>query len=197
MITEPLDTALLLEEDGHLSEVGAATLADGQDELVPQEILRHVEGCPVCMERLGEQAVQTELAQRVIGSIGSPEEAGQSAEIPWWALAAAATLVARDSWLSSTVPRIDPTDPTAMESPLSWLMPIVWPIEALASLPPLVLPAMALWLPLLRPTTLPAAPMLISPAPAGLSMPMAVGVLALAWALSLVAEPVAAWLRTA
>ena len=111
MITEPLDTALLLEEDGHLSEVGAATLADGQDELVPQEILRHVEGCPVCMERLGEQAVQTELAQRVIGSIGSPEEAGQSAEIPWWALAAAATLallgalptlLATETWRSAT-----------------------------------------------------------------------------------------------
>lgn len=93
MHRELLDKSLLLEADGHLSEVGAATLADGQEELVPVEIWQHVEGCPECLDRLGAEALNTELVQRLVESLEAPQvEAVTPQRVPWWALLAAAAL---------------------------------------------------------------------------------------------------------
>lgn len=128
MTMELLDDELTLDPDGHLSEVGASTLADGQHELLSTHALQHALACPECSLRLGEQALRSLDAQLALDALtaatstasatapaasdaavtagGSFVEAGPSiqgavtgdsihiasAPLPWWALAAAASV---------------------------------------------------------------------------------------------------------
>ncbi len=48
---------VLLDEAGHLSEVGVTVLGDGQSMLVPADVLQHVDGCADCCQRMGEAAM--------------------------------------------------------------------------------------------------------------------------------------------
>ncbi len=48
---------VLLDEGGHLSEVGVTVLGDGQSMLVPADVLLHVDGCADCCQRMGDAAM--------------------------------------------------------------------------------------------------------------------------------------------
>lgn len=49
----------LVFADGHLTDVGIATLADGEDALVPAEVHAHVHSCPECSSALGREALHS------------------------------------------------------------------------------------------------------------------------------------------
>lgn len=53
--TLPLE--LVWQDDGHASEVALAAIADGEVELVPDQVASHVGACDACTARLGEQAL--------------------------------------------------------------------------------------------------------------------------------------------
>lgn len=59
MSAERLPLELVLTEDGHLSEVGAMALGDGQDDVVPMAARDHAAACPVCSARVADHALLT------------------------------------------------------------------------------------------------------------------------------------------
>jgi hypothetical protein len=92
---ELLGRELLLDPDGHLSEIGAGALADGQDALIPADLLAHAASCPECQLRLGQQALQVELVHRALGADPAPALASTRAPaLPWRSLLIAAALAA-------------------------------------------------------------------------------------------------------
>jgi hypothetical protein len=52
-----LPLELVWQDDGHVSEVALAAIADGELEIVPDQAARHVGACDDCTARLGEQAL--------------------------------------------------------------------------------------------------------------------------------------------
>jgi hypothetical protein len=56
----------LLDEEGHLSDVGATVLGDGQSELVPADILSHVDSCAICCVRMGGAALLSVAAAEAL-----------------------------------------------------------------------------------------------------------------------------------
>ncbi len=54
---DKLPNDLLWAEDGHASEVAITTLADGQEALLPPELVAHVYACFPCTEQLGAAAL--------------------------------------------------------------------------------------------------------------------------------------------
>lgn len=56
---DQLDRSLCVDDEGHLSEIAATALADGEHELIPREIRDHANDCPRCNERLGDAALLT------------------------------------------------------------------------------------------------------------------------------------------
>lgn len=71
MTMELLDDELTLDPDGHLSEVGAASLADGQHELLSPRALQHALACPECSLRLGDQALRSLDAQLALDAVAT------------------------------------------------------------------------------------------------------------------------------
>jgi hypothetical protein len=51
-----LESGIVWQDDGHLSEVAIVALADGQD-ILPAAAASHVEACEGCTRRLGEAAL--------------------------------------------------------------------------------------------------------------------------------------------
>jgi hypothetical protein len=49
----------LLFENGHLTDVGASTLADGEAALVPDAVTDHVRACDACAARVRAEALQS------------------------------------------------------------------------------------------------------------------------------------------
>lgn len=57
MSSETLPDEYLYAEDGHASDVALTCLADGQDDVVPEALKRHVLACPTCHAHLGNAAL--------------------------------------------------------------------------------------------------------------------------------------------
>ena len=124
---ELLDTDLVLGPDGHLTDVGASVLADGQGALLPPAVARHADGCTTCLARVGDAALASLEAHDLLGSlegvapaplelaaaarsdVGEPvalaatEPAVQAAPLPWWAVVAAMTLALVGVGMSTSV----------------------------------------------------------------------------------------------
>ena len=80
----------------HVSDVGLTALADGQDAVLGEGAIEHVESCELCTERLGRVALLSsavgEALSRVEPAAGGRTEARSSARLPAaarpsWALA--------------------------------------------------------------------------------------------------------------
>ena len=56
---ETLDNDLVLDPAGHLTDVGATVLADGQSDLLSAAAQHHAATCPLCAQRLGEAALRS------------------------------------------------------------------------------------------------------------------------------------------
>lgn len=55
-MTTKLGDELVFLRDGHLHDVALTAIADGQDAIVPETALAHLELCPDCTRRLSDQA---------------------------------------------------------------------------------------------------------------------------------------------
>lgn len=49
-------TVLSFRDDGHASDLALSALADGEDRLLPERVLLHVDGCELCTERMAALA---------------------------------------------------------------------------------------------------------------------------------------------
>lgn len=73
-----LPADLLWQDDGHVTDVVVDTLADGQDEAVPEPARDHVEACELCTLRLGDALLLTmQVGEAIHASVG------QAAARPW------------------------------------------------------------------------------------------------------------------
>lgn len=103
--------------EGHLSEAALTAVADGQEHLLPIDIVTHLDGCEHCAVRLGDAAL---LSAQVAAAIeGLPQAAAETvpryALPPRWAMAivalcAASTLAIR----SVSLLRGDPLESASM-----------------------------------------------------------------------------------
>lgn len=101
---EPIPEEQLWREDGHASDLAVSALADGQDALVPERVVTHVDTCAACTERLAEAAhlalaVDVALGEAALGhapAFASPDSrrkpAAVSARFPLGAVALALVL---------------------------------------------------------------------------------------------------------
>jgi hypothetical protein len=83
--------SLLFREGGHLTEEALAALADGEDELLPVEVGRHLETCEACARELGDTAMLAASVHTALGRAFA-QDAGSVAAVPsrpstLWALA--------------------------------------------------------------------------------------------------------------
>lgn len=67
---EQLPSELLFEQDGHVTEVVLACLADGELALVPEAAAAHVDACDTCTARLGAAALRSLDAGEALHEIG-------------------------------------------------------------------------------------------------------------------------------
>ncbi len=65
-MTTPLLPLELVFADGHLTDVGIATLADGEDALVPAEVHTHLHSCPECSAALSREALHSMAMGEVV-----------------------------------------------------------------------------------------------------------------------------------
>lgn len=84
-----LPLALLLDERGHLSEIAAALVADGEGALLPAELRDHLGACPTCAGLLGDAALLS-LTTRAVVREARP--ARVEATVPWRWIAPALVL---------------------------------------------------------------------------------------------------------
>ena len=81
-----LPADLLWQDDGHVTDVVGDTLADGQDEAVPESARVHVEACDLCTQRLGDALLLTmQVGEALQASVEQAVEqaVGQTAARPW------------------------------------------------------------------------------------------------------------------
>jgi hypothetical protein len=74
----------LVYADGHLTDVGVAALADGEDAIVPDEACAHAETCEACAAALGREALHSMAlgeALRVPAAF-APERISQASRAP-------------------------------------------------------------------------------------------------------------------
>jgi hypothetical protein len=85
---EKLPWELIWQHDGHVTDVVVTAMADGEEAIVPEVALGHVEGCDVCSRRLGEAALLSlHIEQRVVALAAC--QAAQRPRFPWPAVLAA------------------------------------------------------------------------------------------------------------
>lgn len=65
----------LVFADGHLTEVGVATLADGEDALVPAEARAHAHSCEQCSSALGREALHSMALSELVRTAAIEERA--------------------------------------------------------------------------------------------------------------------------
>jgi hypothetical protein len=87
---EQLPLALLLDDRGHLSELGASVVADGESALLPDELRDHLAACPTCAGLLGEAALLSFTAREVVRDARPASVATPS--LPWAWIAPALAL---------------------------------------------------------------------------------------------------------
>ena len=88
-----LPRELTWQDDGHASEVALAAIADGEVELVPDQVAAHVGACDHCTGRLGEQALLSLSTGEALAEIG-PAVARARQPLPSLAIALALCLAA-------------------------------------------------------------------------------------------------------
>jgi hypothetical protein len=67
---EQLPSDLLFEQDGHVTEVVLACLADGELALIPDAAAAHVDACDTCTARLGAAALRSLDAGQALHEVG-------------------------------------------------------------------------------------------------------------------------------
>ncbi len=83
-----LETELVWQDDGHLTEPALTAIADGETSIIPPNALEHLEACDPCHARLGEALLLAASTQEAFGELRAP------ARLPWPALAVALVLAA-------------------------------------------------------------------------------------------------------
>lgn len=83
-----LPLSLLLDERGHVSELAASLVADGESALLPDELRDHLGACPTCAGLLGDAALLS-LTTRAVVREARPAEA---VVVPWRWIAPALVL---------------------------------------------------------------------------------------------------------
>ncbi len=68
-----LPDELVWAQGGHASDVVFTALADGELEIVPVEVQRHVESCPTCIEHLGNAALLSVYTAAEMGALRDAE----------------------------------------------------------------------------------------------------------------------------
>lgn len=119
---ELLDNDLVLDAEGHLTELGAAALADGQHAILPPDALAHADHCPRCALLLGDQAMRAALVDRLL--VHTPQVV-PAPRLPWPSLVIAAALAAL-----GLVPTV--LSPEAREAPAALVRLVPPLLEALA-----------------------------------------------------------------
>lgn len=107
---------LLWTEDGHASDVVLTSLADGEHDIVPQDVRAHVAACTTCALQLGNAALLSLRTTDMLGTWREAELAALREPFPW-----------RTFWLGLSVACAAAFVHFA-QSPLRWLrMPFdVW-----------------------------------------------------------------------
>ena len=92
---ELLPSELLWAAGGHASDVVLTVMADGQIEILPAEVLTHVNGCPVCTRHLGNAALLSLHTGRELAVLDRANKAEEKAAArrPFPTLAVAFALV--------------------------------------------------------------------------------------------------------
>lgn len=81
-------------EQGHAPDVALSALADGQDDIVPQLVIAHVDSCERCSARMGDLAHQAVRAGEYLRDARPVQEmapeiaAVDAARVPWRLVAA-------------------------------------------------------------------------------------------------------------
>lgn len=83
-----LPLALLLDERGHLSELAASLVADGEGALLPDDLRDHLGACPTCAGLLGDAALLSLTARTVVREAHPAREV----VVPWRWIAPALVL---------------------------------------------------------------------------------------------------------
>lgn len=86
-----LPLSLLIDDRGHLSELAAALVADGEGALLPDALRDHLGACPTCAALLGEAALLS-LTTRAVVREARPSPADAEAGVPWRWIAPALAL---------------------------------------------------------------------------------------------------------
>ena len=84
-----LPLPLLLDDRGHVSELAASLVADGESALLPDELRDHLAVCPTCAGLLGDAALLSLTARTVVNEA---RPAGAAEAVPWRWIAPALAL---------------------------------------------------------------------------------------------------------
>ena len=90
---ELLPNELLWAEGGHASDIAFTAMADGQLEILPADVLAHVNRCTVCTHHLGNAALLSVHTERELGALDRAEKAEEKARRPFPKVAVAFALV--------------------------------------------------------------------------------------------------------
>jgi hypothetical protein len=117
-VTLPL---VVWRDDGHLTREAAVAAADG--ELADGQVLDHLDGCDLCLQALGEAAIQASRIGELL--VESRRQQSLTAARPRrrLSLAAAALLTVALTGLAFAAGRVSAPSvaPTADRAPLPWL----------------------------------------------------------------------------
>lgn len=102
-MSDPKIPLEVLFAEGHLTDVGIATLADGEEALVPEEVIAHAHSCAQCTEALRAEALHSVALGELVRAAVPAEAAVAPAEValPWIPLAVGAVLAVVGMTLAS------------------------------------------------------------------------------------------------
>lgn len=108
----PID---ILMEGGHLTDIAAATLADGEEALVPREVREHAHACAACSALVRGEALASVQAGDLVRIATTAEREAEApvtttAGSPWMAAAAGLMLATIGAVLSATSGSFTPLD---------------------------------------------------------------------------------------
>ena len=83
----------LVWEEGHVAQVALVALADGEDAIVPPEVVEHLGRCPACTGRLGEEALSAGRTAEALRAAARPLASPIPARRPLPVAAVVAALV--------------------------------------------------------------------------------------------------------
>ncbi len=72
---DKLPADLVWQEDGHLSDIVLASIADGEASIVPLEAFTHLDHCDECTTRFGAEALLSKHAAELLAEVSRSAEA--------------------------------------------------------------------------------------------------------------------------